>query len=181
MKKTLIIMAILTAIAFQSNAQYDKNVAIGIRIGEPLGLNIRKYFQYGDKAFDVNFGTYGFLYGTNRDYRKGKYQKSGLMFQGLYSWHYAIGKNQALKAYYGFGGQINYRDYASEENIIGTRQDGEKHVSLGPAGNAGVEYDLPGNDVGIFLDGGVYTELIPDLLFLHPQINAGIRVNLVRR
>ncbi len=181
MKKLLITLSLFLAFAFQSNAQYDKNVAIGLKVGEPLGLNIRKYFQYGDKAFDINFGTYGFLYGTNREYRKGVYQKSGIMFQSLYNWHYSLGKNEGLKVYYGFGGQINYRDYASEENIIGTRQDGEKHLSLGPAGNAGIEFDIPGNDVGVFLDGGVYAELVPDLLFLHPQINAGVRVNLVRR
>lgn len=180
MKKTLFLGFILMfPFAFHAAAQYDKNLAVGLRVGEPLGINIRKYFQYGDKAFDVNFGTYGFIYGRVREYRKGEYSKSGLMFQGIYSWHHNLGKGDAIKAYYGFGAQINFREYVSEENLIGTRQNGDKQISLGPALNAGVEYNLPGNDIGVFLDGGFYTELVPDFLFLHPQVSAGIRVNIV--
>lgn len=181
MKKSIFILLIISMIAVESKAQYDNNLAVGLRVGEPLGINIRKYFQYGDKAFDINFGTYGFIYGTNRAYRKGHYTKSGLMLNGIYNWHYSLGKNDGLKAYYGFGGQFNFREYAADENIIGTRQNGEKHLSIGPAGNAGLEYDLPNNDLGIFLDAGLYAELFPDIAFLHPQISAGVRVNLVRR
>jgi hypothetical protein len=190
--KKILFLSILMMLSFSNEifAQYNNNVAVGLRIGEPLGLNIRKYFQYGDKAFDVNIGTYGLFYGQHRKYRDGGYhlldqygdsssQPLGYMFQGIYSWHYPVGKGDALKAYYGFGGQINYRTYASEGNIVGTRQNGEKHISLGPAGAAGVEYNLPGNDLGIFLDAGGYIELAPDLLFMVPQISAGVRVNLV--
>ena len=192
MKKILTLVVLcLFAIDFQASAQYDKNIAVGLRVGEPLGLNIRKYFQYGDKAFDVNIGTYGLFYGQNRKYRDGGYHltdnngkftsshSAGLMVQGIYSWHHSIGNGDALKAYYGFGGQVNYRNYVSEENLVGTRQNGEKHISMGPTGAAGVEYNLPGNDLGIFLDAGGYLELAPDLLFSHPQFSAGVRVNLV--
>ncbi|MFT4735325.1 MAG: outer membrane protein W, partial [Arcticibacterium sp.] len=155
------------------------------------GINIRKYFQYGDKAFDVNIGTYGWFYGQHRKYRDGGYhlldnrgkftssQPVGAMVQGIYSWHFPIGKTDALKAYYGFGGQVNYRTYVSEDNLVGTNQNGEKHISLGPAAAAGLEYNLPGNDLGIFLDGGGYLELAPDLLFSHPQFSAGVRVNIL--
>ena len=181
----------MLVITFETLAQYNNNVAVGLRIGEPLGLNIRKYFQYGDKAFDLNIGTYGLFYGQHRKYRGGGYhlvdsdgkytssQPTGLMFQGIYSWHYPVGNEDAIKAYYGFGGQVNYRTYASEGNVVGTRQNGEKHISLGPAGAAGIEYNLPGNDMGIFIDAGGYIELAPDLLFMVPQISAGVRVNLV--
>jgi hypothetical protein len=180
MKKSFLIgIALMLALSFEISAQYDNNVAVGIRIGEPLGINVRKYFQYGDKAFDVNFGTYGFLYGKDRVYRKGAYSKSGLMVQGIYSWHYGIGSGDALKAYYGFGGQINFREYVSEENLIGTRQNGDKQLSLGPTVNAGAEYNLPGNDIGVFIDAGGYAELAPGFLFMHPQFSAGVRVNLV--
>ena len=182
MKKSLFITLLLISLGSGASfAQYDTNLAVGLRVGEPLGLNIRKYFQYGDRAFDLNFGTYGFLYGRDRKYRKGEYQKSGIMLQGIYQFHYSIGKNEGVKVYYGFGGQLNFRDYVSTPNVIGTRQDGEKHLSLGPAINAGLEYDLPGNNVGIFLDAGTYIELLQDPLFIHPLLSTGVRVNLVRR
>ncbi|MFT6880771.1 MAG: hypothetical protein ACI9QN_002607 [Arcticibacterium sp.] len=192
MKNNLVLITLcLFAIAFETSAQYDKNIAVGFRVGEPLGINVRKYFQYGDKAFDINIGTYGLFYGQHRKYRDGGYhlldnrgkftssQPAGLMVQGIYSWHFPIGKTDALKAYYGFGGQVNYRTYVSEDNLVGTRQNGEKHISLGPAAAAGLEYNLPGNDLGIFLDGGGYLELAPDLLFSHPQFSAGVRVNIL--
>ena len=180
MKKSIILVVVIVLIfSHDISAQYTDNVAVGLRIGEPLGINVRKYFQYGDKAFDVNFGTYGFLYGKDRSYRKGAYSKSGLMVQGIYSWHYSIGSGDALKAYYGFGGQFNFREYVSEENLIGTRQNGDKQLSMGPTVNAGVEYNLPGNDIGVFIDAGGYAELAPGFLFMHPQFSAGVRVNII--
>ena len=180
MKKIIFSLSFFT-ICISSFAQYDQNFAIGVKIGEPIGINIRKYMQYGDRAFDVNFGTYGFVYGRVRDYRKGAYEKSGMMLQGLYNFHTSLGKKDGLHAYYGFGAQFNFREYISDASGTGFRGLGEKHLSLGPAGNAGLEFDLPGNEVGVFLDAGAYAELFPDIFFLHPQINAGIRVNLVKR
>ncbi|AWV97205.1 hypothetical protein [Arcticibacterium luteifluviistationis] len=193
MKKSFFLGIIaMLLISLDSTAQYNNNIAVGLKIGEPIGLNIRKYFQYGDKTFDINIGSYGLLYGQHRKYRDGPYhlknsngkytssQPAGMMFQGIYSWHRPVGKGDAIKVYYGFGGQVNYRTYVSKDNLIGTNQNGEKHVSMGPTGNAGIEYNLPGNDVGIFLDAGGYVEIVPDLLFMHPQLSAGVRVNIVR-
>ena len=90
-------------------AQYN-NWSVGFRIGEPSGLNIRKYF--GNKhAFDLNIGTYGGLYGTKRSYRAGDYRTVGLTIQGHYLWHIPLTKSESIRAYYGFGGQINNRRY----------------------------------------------------------------------
>ncbi|UBM59206.1 hypothetical protein LAG90_00850 [Marinilongibacter aquaticus] len=178
--KRIFVLSILILGALQTHAQYDKNMAIGLRVGEPLGLNLRKYFRYGDRSFDVNFGTYGFIYGRYRKYRKGHYDASGIMFQGLYNFNTSLGKNDGVHAYAGFGGQVNYRGYSADENQLGERLRPEKQISLGPAGNVGLEYNIPGNDLGVFLDAGLYAELVPDLLFLHPQVSAGIRVNLTK-
>ena len=71
-------------------AQYDNNWAIGFRVGEPLGFNGRKYFQGGEKAFDINIGTYGFIYNKNRRYNNGRYKTAGLMIQGIYLWNREI-------------------------------------------------------------------------------------------
>jgi hypothetical protein len=81
MKNKLALTLIITLVSFGSVfAQYENNWAVGLKIGEPLGLNIRKYFSYGDRVFDVNIGSYGFLYGRERNYRKDQiYNEAGVM------------------------------------------------------------------------------------------------------
>ena len=166
MRKSILI-GFLVFSALGSYAQYDSNFALGLRVGEPLGLNIRKYFQYGDKAFDVNIGTYGLLYGSQREYLKGEYNGAGFMFQGIYSWHKSLLKRDQLHVYYGFGGQVNSRNHYPDDRI-GQRDNKERKLSLGPAAAAGVEFDLPGNELGFFIDVGTYMEAIPRPLFFHP-------------
>lgn len=178
--KKIIILALITLSSFEGYTQYERNFAVGVKFGEPVALNIRKYFQYGDKTFDVNVGTYGLLYRTRIDYNNGEYNGAGLMFQGIYNWHKSLTKKQNLHAYYGFGGQINSRRFFPDSRD-GQRDDAEKaRLSLGPAGNAGLEYDLPDNNLGAFVEGGLYIEAIPRPLFIHPTASLGIRVNLVK-
>lgn len=175
----IILLGLLLTSTLGTYAQYDNNFALGLRVGEPLGLNVRKYFQYGDKAFDVNIGTYGFLYGTKREYLKGEYKGAGFMFQGIYSWHRTIFSKELIHVYYGFGGQVNSRNHYPDDRI-GQRDNKERKLSLGPAAAAGIEFNIPNNDLGIFLDAGTYMEAIPRPLFLHPTVNGGIRLNIVR-
>lgn len=162
-----------------AQAQYDNNWALGFRVGEPLGVNVRKYFSEGDKAFDINVGTYGFLYGRTRYYAKKKdpvYDGSGLMIQGLYSWHKNPVNINWLHLTYGFGGQINSRRIPLISRVDGNI----KQVSLGPAAASGIEIKLPNNDIGIFLDAGGYVEILPRPFFSNLQISGGARLNLVR-
>lgn len=177
--KKIILLSFAIIGSLQTYAQYERNFAIGVKFGEPVALNLRKYFQYGDKTFDINFGTYGLLYGTKKSYNNGEYNGAGFMFQGLYNWHKALTKKQNVHVYYGFGGQINSRNHYPDDRI-GERNNSEKRLSLGPAGNAGLEIDLPNNNLGAFLEGGLYLEAIPRPLFLHPMASLGVRVNLVK-
>lgn len=165
--------------ALRVQAQYERNWALGLRVGEPVGINIRKYFMGGDRAFDLNVGTYGFLYGRDRQYMKGEYRSAGLMIQGIYSWHRALFNREALHIYYGFGGQINQRNHFPNDRI-GQRDDSEQKLSIGPTAAAGLEYKLPGNDLGVFLDAGGYIELLPAPFFTNLQISGGVRLNLLK-
>lgn len=160
-------------------AQYDNNWAIGFRAGEPLGVNVRKYFDSGYRAFDVNVGTYGFIYGRQRRYNKGYYKTAGLMIQGIYSWHTALFNRDWLHAYYGFGGQINSRNHYPDSRI-GQLDDTERKISLGPTAAAGLEFKIPNQDLAIFIDGGAYLEVLPAPLFFNWQGSAGVRLNLIR-
>ena len=174
-----VLLSIFLLLAGATQAQYERNWALGLRVGEPVGINIRKYFPEGEKAFDVNVGTYGFLYGRERRYLKGDYRSAGLMIQGIYSWHHALFNREALHVYYGFGGQINQRNHFPDSRI-GQRDDSEQKLSLGPAGAVGIEYKLPNNDIGVFLDAGGYVELLPAPFFTNLQISGGIRLNLLK-
>lgn len=168
------LLAALVAVPRQARAQYN-NWAFGFRIGEPSGVNIRKYF--GEKhAFDVNVGTYGGLYGNNRAYRSGYYKTVGLMVQGHYLWHDRILNNDNLRGYYGFGGQINSRRYYPDR--FAATNDYESAIALGGSAVAGLEYFVPNKQYSIFLELGLYAEVLPSPLFFSVNSGLGIRFNL---
>lgn len=181
MKKQFSLLACICLISTSSFSQYDSNWALGLRVGEPLGVNVRKYFDLGDKAFDVNVGTYGFLYGRNRDYGRGQnsgqYKNAGLMIQGIYSWIWSPGRGDMFHFNYGIGGQINNRNHYLDD-FIGQRNDKVKKISLGPTAVAGIDVKLPNNDLSIFLDGGAYLEALPTPFFGNWQVSGGVRLNI---
>lgn len=181
MKKLLFLVIpilILSSIS-AAQAQYDYNWSVGFRVGEPLGFNIRKYFQNGDRALDVNVGTYGLLYNNDRRYNRGEYKTAGLMIQGIYLFHTAIFNRDWAYAYYGFGGQINSRKHFPDawrnESIKSVSK-----ISLGPTGTAGLEFKIPNQNMGFFIDAGLYVEALPSPFFINPQVSAGIRINIVK-
>jgi hypothetical protein len=155
-----------------ATAQYN-NWAFGFRIGEPSGVNVRKYF--GDNhAFDLNIGTFGGLYGTTREYGNGQYRSIGLTIQGHYLWHDRIFGNDNFRGYYGFGGQINNRrSYPTRLN-----GDYESTLSLGGSGIAGAEYFIPNKQYSVFVELGIYAEVLPVPLFLNVSSGLGVRFNL---
>lgn len=177
MKKIFLIAIVAVLGIGSSQAQYN-NWAVGFKLGEPTGLNIRKYF--GDNnAIDVTVGTYGGIYGNVRDYRSGRYKNVGLTVQVRYLWHKSIFNSEALKGYYGFGGQLNSRRYyfvPSSAPSSGEVYD--RTISLGGTGLAGLEYFMPSSRLSLFLEAGIYAELLPAFLFLHPNMSAGVRLNL---
>lgn len=177
-KKLLFFFFFSLGLSTVSYAQYQSNWAVGLRVGEPLGLNIRKYYEDGGKTFDINIGTYGFLYGKRKEYWKGEYKSAGLMVQGIKSWHHSVFNKENFHVYYGFGGQLNQRNYFPDSRI-GQRDDSEKKISLGPAVATGIEVRLPNNDLGVFIDAGGYLELLPAPFFVNLQVSGGIRLNLI--
>lgn len=173
-----IFIAVVTGVLFLSNpaqAQYN-NWAVGFRIGEPAGVNVRKYF--GDnKAFDVNIGTFGGLYANNRSYRRGDYKNVGLAIQGHFLFHNELGKSQSLRYYYGLGGQLNSRRYFPD-NLQGQPTNYVNNISLGASAVAGLEYFLPNKPTSLFIETGLYAEVIPRPLFFNVQSGVGLRLNL---
>jgi hypothetical protein len=160
--------------ALTTKAQFN-NWAVGFQLGEPSGVNARKYFGQ-NKALDLSIGTYGLFYGRKRSYRNGDYKSTGISARVNYLWHTALFKNENLHGYYGFGGQVNSRRYWFVPQNQ-TTEVYDRQISLGATGLAGGEYFLSNNRLSIFLETGLYVELIPALFYLHPQISAGVRMN----
>jgi hypothetical protein len=177
MRRIVLLSAILIAfmaIPKQALAQYN-NWAFGFRIGDPSGVNVRKYFGQ-NHAFDINIGTYGGLYGNNRAYRSGYYKTVGLSIQGHYLWHDRLFTNDNVRGYYGFGGQINSRRYYPDR--FAATNDYESAIALGGSAVAGVEYFVPNKQYSIFAETGLYAEVLPAPLFLSVSTGIGIRFNL---
>lgn len=175
MKKTLLITSLILAgwglIPNTASAQYN-NWSVGFRIGEPSGINVRKYFGT-NHAFDLNIGTYGGLYGTKRSYRSGDYKSVGLTIQGHFLWHTALTKSESLRAYYGFGGQINNRKYYPPR----LNGEYENALSLGGSGVAGLEFFPASKPYSIFVEAGGYVEVLQAPFFLSLNSGLGLRYN----
>jgi hypothetical protein len=177
MRRPLVLFALLAALIAVPKlgvAQYN-NWAFGFRLGEPSGVNVRKYFGE-NHAFDINIGTYGGLYGNNRSYRSGFYKTVGLSVQGHYLWHNRILNNDNIRAYYGFGGQINSRRYYPDR--FAATNDFESAIALGGSAVGGLEYFVPNKQYSIFAEFGLYAEVVPAPLFFSVSSGLGIRFNL---
>ncbi|GAA4470312.1 hypothetical protein GCM10023189_58660 [Nibrella saemangeumensis] len=161
-------------LADKANAQYT-NWAIGFRLGEPAGINVRKYFAE-NRAFDLNIGTFGGLYGNNRDYLRGAYRSVGITLQGHYLFHNRLFGKDSFHGYYGIGGQVNSRRYYPDR--LAYVNEYETRLSLGGSGVAGAEYFLPNRPLSVFLEVGLYAEALPSPLFFNIQSGIGLRLNL---
>ncbi len=172
-KSLLLVLFVLATITVQAQSQ---NWAVGFRLGEPSGVNVRKYIGT-NHAFDLNIGTYGGLYGTNREYRSGRYKSVGLAIQGHYLWRTSDLFNRSdFMAYYGFGGQINIRNYFPD-NLATQSVNNVSETSLGGSGVAGLEYFVPSKPYSVFVETGLYCELLAVPFYFNVQSGVGIRFN----
>jgi hypothetical protein len=171
--KAVIIVFLMCILTIAEGFSQEKDWAFGARLGEPAGINIRKYRQ--ENAFEVNIGTYGALWGGYRAYRKGHYDGLGLSVNVNYLWHGQLFNAETVKYYYGFGPQFNNRKYYPK---VQNQSQGVASLSMGGNGAAGLEFYLSNSPISIFLETGLYVELIPKPVFLHPQGGAGLRFNL---
>lgn len=168
-------LTVICALSFGlAQAQYD-NWAVGFKLGEPTGVNIRKYFN-NIHAIDVTIGTYGGILSNDRKYRgdEGIYKNAGVSIQAHYLWHTPLFNSEAVHVYYGLGGQINSRR-SYPKRLNGNY---EKDISLGGSVLGGFEYYIPDNRISVFIEGGTYVELLPRPFYLSPNISLGLRFNL---
>ncbi len=177
-KTSLVALAFAASIPFAQAQELtpipERKFAVGFKVGEPLGLNARLYTK-SNRALDVSFGTYGMLWGSNRKYGPhGRFKNTGWAINANYLF-LTNREEKNFQAYYGFGGQItsrrSYPDRLAPYNAY------ENRTGLGASGLAGVEYFLPQSPLSLFVDAGLYLEVLPVPMFMHVQGGIGTRFN----
>ncbi|MES2518945.1 MAG: hypothetical protein V4585_12600 [Bacteroidota bacterium] len=168
--KKLFFLFILTLIYSNSFSQ-EKSWAVGVKVGDPSGLNIRHYLNNGNNAVELNLGVYGGIWGLRSNYKDGTFNGAGFSFSGVYLWHNEM--TSRLKNYYGFGAQFTSRSYYVPDGA-GTKE--IPTTGLGGLGQVGLEYFL-NSPLSIFIEAGAYIELVPSILYFHPQGGGGVRLN----
>ena len=167
-----IIAVLLLILSTNTQAQQIKNWAVGFKVGEPTGLNFRKYGTRN--ALDINVGTYGGLFGSSRNYRDGLLRKLGFSVSANYLWYLPVA-NEGASLYGGLGGQITSRRYYP--NNLEAVNGFVRNVGLGPTAVVGAEFFSRKQPFSLFGEAGMYAEILPALLFFSPQLSVGVRYN----
>lgn len=179
-----------------SNVQ---NWGVGLRLGDPSGLSIKKYLP-GGRAVEFNVGTtsyWGYDYRDNfyeedkyANYEYISYRRTGAAAVQV---HYLFQKNirdvASLQWYWGFGGQIRTKSYDYNyryRSYYGPGQgdyvwiyatDKVTDFDLAADLLIGLEYHIPGAPLSVFTDANLMLELLDDPLALYAQAGIGIRYN----
>jgi uncharacterized protein YraI len=173
-----------------SASNYDKNIGLGLRFGDPTGITFKKYS--GNTAWEVNLGSsyrWGYRY-EDRFYRYDRFHdKKYYYYRGhdagpttalQIHWlkHHNLSNDGALQFYFGLGPQarftnVHYR-YKYDDRIYYERF---TDVDLGIDGVIGLEYTIPGAPLSIFLDGNIFVEVFDAPGWIHGQSGLGIRYN----
>lgn len=176
MKNSRILFVLIFSIAFiaRTSIAQKQNWAVGLRVGEPGGITLRKYTD-NDRAIELNIGTYGGIWGQTRAHGSRPYRNTGLGINAQYVFLPDVFKSDKVKTHYAIGVQFNNRrSYPERLASIGQY---EKTISLGGCGTAGLEFFPDNSPLSFFLDAGLYVEVLPSPLFMHVLGGVGTRFN----
>jgi hypothetical protein len=189
MKKTVLSLVLLLSLFVTAQAQRrssgsSRNWAVGLRLGDPAGLNVRKYF--GDNALEVNLGSTGMFYGgESRAYSYkgyGGYRASGIALGVNYIGQKSLGGIEGLEWYWGLGGQLSSRRFYYYDDDF--YKNGYYHagyyqtrVALGANVLAGLEWTIPSTPISLFTDLGLHIEIVPSPFWVNVPLGVGGRFN----
>ncbi len=214
---TMCIFALTLSFAIKPNETFaqkggtPKSWGIGLRLGDPSGLTIKKYFG-GNKAIEFNVGRtnvwgstsryderfanyyYDKYYDINNDYYrdwKGKdwkyyrgYFGSNYAFRAYsFQFHYLIHNDikalSGLRWYFGFGPQIKLLHYSFSYFDGFGRPISDSYVSanVGVDGVIGAEYTFAKVPLSVFVDAGLYMEIVREPFYIQGLIGTGVRFN----
>ncbi|WP_051295866.1 hypothetical protein [Eisenibacter elegans] len=170
--RTLLLLVGLLALFPLATQAQSKNIAVGLRLGEPTGINVKKYLSNGN-ALDFVLGGNGYGYHRGRRYWRDEYEyRPGLVLMVNYLWQNQISGVDGLEWYAGVGGQVGSRRYWNR------RERREYQTgNLGLTGMIGIEYFIPSTPISLGLDLGPYIELTPAPAWVWFDGGFSIRVN----
>ena len=194
----IVLMSVLPGNA-QKNSDTEKRISpgtptgfgLGLRLGDPLGLTLKKYFG-GNKAFEFSVGrTYNeSAYDRDRFFRYGKWNKKGLFesdyyfsktnslaFQLHYLVHNEIRPLPGLRWYWGFGAQLRTTTYYYYFKYSYAQDERYTGLSSGADGVIGLEYSFKNAPFSIFLDANLYLEAVPAPFAIDGHGGIGARFN----
>lgn len=191
-------MAAILAAAL-STSVHSQELGLGFKLGDPLGITLKKYSD--DKAFELVFGrtSYWSRYDYNDlFYRKYKYDSkysyygytkpNPLAIQLHFLKSSELKEVEGLNIYYGGGlqfrfGSIEYHYYYDVftpgygwSRVYET--DKQVQIDLGLDGVVGLEYTFKDAPVSIFADVNIFLELYDDFFQAWGQGGIGARYNL---
>jgi hypothetical protein len=171
------------------------NWGVGIKLGNPNGLTIKKYS--GKMAFELILGrpyywgyNYNYTFAHDSRFRdKGYYYdhyegvSNPLSIQLRYLVHNDFSDVQGLKWYYGIGAQLRtasyYYNYYTVDQF-GDRQyyrDKVVDLGIGADGILGLEYQFKGLPISVFGDVNLYMEIFRHPFYFTGQGGIGARYN----
>jgi uncharacterized protein YgiM (DUF1202 family) len=175
-------------------------LGIGIRLGDPLGLTVKKYTS-GGNAWEFNLGTTGY-YGFNyRNYFYDRYKNSdyeylnyngrrAVSLQAHYLFQKDFPNSDGLQWYWGLGPQIRFMTHYYSyrfRNYFGPgpgdfvwMYDHKRatHLDLNVDIVFGLEYHFPKAPFSVFGDVNLSIEILDDPFLLFVQGGLGIRYNI---
>lgn len=183
-----------------TNYANDLIWGIGLRLGDPLGLTVKKYMASG-KALEFNLGSsgyYGFDYRDDfydrdefRDYDYLDYDRGGsISLQAHYLFQKDFPNAKGLQWYWGFGPQLRFKSYeyyyrfrnyygpGPDDYVWEYGRDKVTNVDLGGDILIGLEYHIPNAPVSVFADANLFLELFDNPFSFIGQGGLGIRYNI---
>ena len=198
----------IACLVFIAPFTYAQDWSIGVRLGDPSGISLKKYFN-GKKtyesfnALEVSFGRAYVLQGHGAYDRK---------FNGWYSQyeqvqlisarsttpfgiqvHYLVHEHlsrigmeniKGLDWYYGFGGQIRGQSilytykYKDGGNWIRISDEKVTDIDFGADGVLGMEYTFDGAPISVYADLTLFLEIADDPFIFWFQSGIGVRYNI---
>jgi hypothetical protein len=184
----------------RSSSSFPYKWGIGVKLGDPSGLSLKRYM--GNKALEFIVGR-AYYYDSYYTYYRNhdpRYRDDIYYGPGPYPWHgdrvydfstplsfqlrYLVHKNindlQGLRWYYGFGAQVrtisySYYDYDGFGNYYSNRV---TDVAFGGDGILGLEYTFDDLPLSIFADVNLYMEFYRRAFYPEGQGGIGIRYNI---
>lgn len=202
----LVLFIFITLSCFTLTKSQAQNWGVGLRLGDPSGISIKKY--NGDKAIELNVGrthvwgkrswdgdryndwyknkNYGYVYHKYRGYEA----STPIGIQLHFLKHNSIGQIadesvSGLDWYYGFGPQLRFQTYryyyeyfreGDSQWQIGESET-EVDFDLGLDGVIGLEYTFDDAPISVFTDITLFMEVVDNPFKIWFQGGIGARYN----